>query len=796
MKFAFLRRDAAALFALTSAFSFLPVFADEPAPEPGDAGLEAIVVTANRATRSSVALSGVEAQKVLPGISPLKAIETLPGVVYETADPWGNNEQNESLVIHGFTTQQLGFTLDGVPLGDQQYGNYNGLSVSRAITSENVSRVELASGAGSLGVASTSNLGGVIETFSSDPTHNPGLDLRETGGSYSTTRTFVRFDTGDFGSGNSAYISYLHHDARAWDFDGHQRGDQVNLKFLHEDSVGKLTFFADWQYKVEPNEDATNFGNQQTAAAQNFIPYTRPFLYPNLPAGLAYLDAQGAPPAAFGNNFSNYFSAAQRADGLAYLNYDWHPSDAITWSNQVYYHNDSGRGIVAGPVNQAGLPGLFQIYFPGQNLVQTFGGTGYEVRTTEYEIHRVGERSTLNWHLGDHQVEAGLWYEHNDSAQARRWYGFSAANNDLTPYNIPVDPAFTQYDFRFATKDWQLHLQDQWQIRPDLLLSAGWKASLQKAGDSLPVQQQNLPNTAVPVNYPVGEITSNNWFLPQAGAVWDMTSTEQVFFNFQKNLRQFIPYGAGSNFYGASPWSLGSQAAFDSFKSTAHPETSLTYDLGLRSKHDLDWAGLTSIEGQFNYYHVNFSNRLLNVATYNFINPNPAVLVNVGGVRTDGADLAVTLHFGDHLHFYNSASYNRSVYDSDYTNVGSNNVAASVATQGKQVPLTPKWLYKTVLSTNFGNFEAQINGDYVGRRFVTYLNDLSVGGTFITGLEASYLFDTRVGVLKDMKISANVTNLGGVRGWSTAVVTSNSGGFQAYPIAPRMAFLTLSAKLE
>jgi iron complex outermembrane receptor protein len=96
-------------------------------------------------------------------------------------------------------------------------------------------------------------------------------------------------------------------------------------------------------------------------------------------------------------------------------------SDAITWSNQVYYHNDSSRGIVAGPVNQAGLPALFAIYFPGQNLVNTFGGTGYEVRTTEYEIHRAGERSTLSWHPGDHEVEAGLWYEHNDSAQGRRW---------------------------------------------------------------------------------------------------------------------------------------------------------------------------------------------------------------------------------------------------------------------------------------------------------------------------------------------------------------------------------------
>src|SRR6201995_3528291 len=130
---------------------------------------ETVIVTSEQTTHSAVEIAGLQAQKLLPGISPLKAIETMPGVIYETADPWGNNEQNESLVIHGFTTQQLGYTMDGVPLGDQQYGNYNGLSVSRAITSENVSRVELGSGTGALGVASTSNLGGGIETYSSDP---------------------------------------------------------------------------------------------------------------------------------------------------------------------------------------------------------------------------------------------------------------------------------------------------------------------------------------------------------------------------------------------------------------------------------------------------------------------------------------------------------------------------------------------------------------------------------------------------------------------------------------------------
>ena len=787
-------RWAAVITTLTYAACGHPALAQEVstnAADPGD--LNEIVVTATKTTRSSVSIGAVEVQKLLPGISPLKAIETLPGVVFETSDPWGNNEQNESLVIHGFTTQQLGYTLDGVPLGDQQYGNYNGLSTSRAVTSENVARVELGSGAGSLGVASTSNLGGAIETYSSDPANVFGVDVRQTGGSYDTTRTFLRVDSGTFG-GNSAYLSYAHQDARAWDFDGHQRGDQVNFKFVHDDSVGKATFFADWNYKVEPNEDATGYGNQQTATSAYF-PYTRPFLYPNYGGALAYLNAAGAPPAGYGNNFSNYFSAAQRSDILTYVNYDWHVNDAITWSNQIYYHNDSSRGIVAGPVNQAGLPGLFAIYFPGRNLVDTFGGTGYEVRTTEYEIHRAGERSTLNWQLGDHQTEAGLWYEHNDSAQGRRWYPFSGANNDLTPYNIPVDPAFTQYDFRFTTRDIQLHLEDQWRVLPNLLLQTGWKASLQTASDSLPVQQLNLPTTNPPVAYPVGSITSNNWFLPQVGAVWDVTPTEHVFANIQKNLRQFIPYGAGSNYYGTSPWSLGSQTAFDTFKATARPETSWTYEAGLRSKHSVDWGAVSAIEGQVNYYHVNFSNRLLNVATYSFINPNPSVLVNVGGVKTDGADLAATLHFGDHLQFYNGVSYNKSKYESDYSTVAGG-IATTVPTAGKQVPLTPTWLYKYILSTNYGPFEAQINGDYVGRRYVTYLNDLSVGGTFLMGLEASWAlphpFDGDF--LKDLKVSVNVSNLAGIHGVSTAVVTGNSGGYQAYPVAPRMAFLTVGAR--
>lgn len=769
-----------------------------------------VVVTAARTTRSAITLGASEIQKLLPGISPLKSIQTLPGVAFQTSDPWGMDEQNESIFVHGFSTQQLGYTLDGVPLGDQQYGNYNGLSPTRAISSENVGRVELSSGAGALGVASTSNLGAVIETYSRDPLRTFGADVRETIGSYNATRTFLRIDTGEF-LGGTAYASYVHQAARAWDFDGRQGGDQANIKYLHDDAHGKLTAYIDYSNKVYPNEDATGFGNQQTTAAAGFVPYTRPYLFPDLTKAIAYLNsnpaAPGTPPVAAGNNFSNYFSAEQREDILSYVKYDYRISDNMSWSNQAYYHYDYGRGIVAGPVNNAGLPALFGTYFPGlivggsatstgslQNIINQFGGTGLEVRTTEYHSNRYGEISTFNWTLGQHKIEAGLWYEHNSEGQHRVWYPFAAANNDLSPYDTPKGPyAFTQDAVNFSVNDVQLHLQDQWRILPTLLLQAGFKTSYQDAKGQVAIQQKNLPTVAVPVQFPSGRIVSDDWFLPQFGAVWDITSSEQIFANVQKNLRQFIPYSQGGNFYGTAPWSLGNQAAFDLFKQTVSPEESWTYEVGVRTKRSLDLGFITGFEGQANYYHVDFSNRILNVAPYNFINPAPSILVNVGGVTTDGVDLAGTLKFGPHWSLYNALSYNKSTYDQNYSSGkdGSGNPII-VPIAGKHVPGEPEWLNKTILSTHYGPFEAQVSGDYVGKRFASYLNDQTVGSTFLMGLEASYRFDQLpVDWLRTAKASVNVTNLTDKKGVSTVVITGASGGYQGFPIPPRMVFVTL-----
>ncbi|MBA5607833.1 TonB-dependent receptor plug domain-containing protein [Duganella sp. FT3S] len=740
------------------------------------------VEIATRKTRSSVALGKADMQKILPGVNPLKALHTLPGVSFQTADPWGNNEQNLSLFVHGFSGQQLGYTLDGVPLGDQQYGNYNGLSPQRAVISENVSSVILSSGAGDLATASTSNLGGTIETFSADPLATRGATVQQTVGSQRTSRTYARFDTGEFGSGNSAYLSAIHHEARAWDFQGRQGGNQVNAKYANRADAGKLTVFFNYSDKIEPNEDSTVH-----VAGEKSAPYTRPFLYPDFAAALAYLSPTGATPAADGNNYRNYYSDAQRTDYLTYAKYEANLSDATTWSNQIYYHHDDGVGVVAGPIGVAGLPGLFSVYYPNQNLKQVFGNSGYATRTTEYAINRAGLLSTVRMELGDHQVQAGLWLEHNRSEAYRRWYALDV-NHPSSPYDRPSDPLITQCGSEINNKVAQLHLQDEWRVRPDLALQAGFKSSLQFAEGTFPVQPAKGAIANGSLALPVGEIITKKWFLPQAGARWDISAQDQLFVNVQKNLRQFVTYGGG----GASPWSLASQQAFDLFKATAKPETSVTYEAGLRSNRTLPSGPVTAIDSQISLYHVDFKDRLLQISPtpvlLAIIGGNP-VLANVGSVKTDGIDLSATLHVGRGFSFYDALSYNHSTYSDNYSNG-----AAIVPTAGKSVPGSPKWMNKFVATATVADTEFQLMGDYVGKRYATYTNDLNVPSYFLLGLGVSgKLPFLNGGVIKNARYRVNVSNLLDREGSLNVVVGAADKTYNTFPIAPRQAFFTVMA---
>jgi TonB-dependent receptor-like protein len=129
--------------------------------------------------RGANSVNRAELQSTIAGTSPLKAVERLPGVNFQAADPFGAYEWSTRFTIRGFQTGQIGQAFDGITLGDMTCGNFNGLDVGRAVDPENLEDVTGAQGSGALGTASSNNLGGVVQYASAEPRNERRFALRQ-----------------------------------------------------------------------------------------------------------------------------------------------------------------------------------------------------------------------------------------------------------------------------------------------------------------------------------------------------------------------------------------------------------------------------------------------------------------------------------------------------------------------------------------------------------------------------------------------------------------------------------------
>ncbi|HQR91309.1 MAG TPA: Plug domain-containing protein, partial [Caulobacter sp.] len=96
-----------------------PAFAAETAtPATANTEVDAVIVIGQGQSRQVQTLKDDSISLEAAGTSPLKAIDKLPGVTFQSADAFGAYEWSARISIRGFNQNQLGFTLDGVPLGD------------------------------------------------------------------------------------------------------------------------------------------------------------------------------------------------------------------------------------------------------------------------------------------------------------------------------------------------------------------------------------------------------------------------------------------------------------------------------------------------------------------------------------------------------------------------------------------------------------------------------------------------------------------------------------------------------
>lgn len=725
---------SAALLLLASSPSLAADVAPVDAAAP--TALDAVIVIGQGQSRQVQTLREDAISLEAAGTSPLKALDKLPGVTFQSADAFGAYEWSTRISIRGFNQNQLGFTLDGVPLGDMSYGNHNGLHISRAITNENIGRIELAQGAGALGTASTSNLGGTLQFFSRAPSETFGGQLNATAGSANMHRVFGRIDSGAIAQlgGLRAYVSIADQTTDKWKGGGEQKQRQYDLKAVLPVGQGDLTAF--YSNSERREQDYQDLSFQMIKRLGRDWDNTQPNWGLAVAAGRAYL-TNTALPAPFATVDDAYYAGAGiRDDQLYGLGLKLPLGDKVKLDATAYGHTNEGQGLWYTP------------YVPSPG----FGTAGsnaapLSIRTTEYDIQRNGFIAGLTIDLGAHQIGGGFWTEKNDFNQARRFYAETASAPSRDPLDFQSNPFFTQWQYEFETETLTGHIEDTWTITDALKVNFGFKA-------------MKVTNTVrrIAGNPLAGEIESEDSFLPQVGFVYKAMPDLEFFGGYTENMAAYVSAAT------SGPFASQNQAAVNYIAKTLNPETSKTFELGARYRTD-------RFQGVAALYQVNFEDRLLAASTAAPILGLPAVLSNVGGVETIGLELAGEYKLTDNWSLYGAYTYNQSEYKD---NVISGTGAIVARTADKEVVNTPKNVLKGELQYDLGGFYGKLGVAYTGERFYTYEN---IGGqvdtTTVADLTLGYRFDGEQAWTKGLEIQANITNLTN----EDYISTIGSGGF-------------------
>lgn len=733
----------------------------------GTAAVDEVVIFGQGQARQVQVVSGEELQMEVPGASPLKLVDRLPSVNIQAADPFGSYEWAARITIRGFNQSQLGFTLDDVPLGDMTYGNHNGLHISRAIAGENVGSAELAQGAGSLETASSSNLGGVLKYVSRAPSEDFAVVTALTGGSDNTVRGFVRLDTGAFGAGTRGYVSYSNNSADKWKGKGEQKHEQINVKLVQPVGPGSLTGWANWSKRRENDyQDLSlgmidrlgldwdnNTGQWDLAVRLAEIANNRgeTGVTPRFPQfGTTY-------PAPYASIDDAYYDAAGvRDDLVGALTLALPVSETFDLRATVYGHTDEGQGLWWTP------------YVPSPNygvVGATTDNAPISIRTTEYDLERYGLVAGATWTLGAHKINGGVWYEDNSFVQARRYYALNRAAPQRDGLDFQSGPFRTDWEYDFTTTTWQFHVQDTWTATEDLTLNFGFKS----------LSVENSARTVVGANKS-GSIKAEENFLPQAGALYELNGSSQLFASYARNMRAFPSSGTSGPF-------SASQAGFLAIKDKLKPEIADNFELGWRYQGG-EFRSVVAL------YYVKFQDRLFAVPVGAGIIGNPSALSNVGGVTAKGFEAAADWRFLPDWTAYGSYAFNDTRFDGD-TFDGSGALVAR--TDDKIVPDTPQHLFKFEVGYDNGSLFARGSLSHLTRRYFTYENDRSVPAQTVVDFSAGYRFSGSP-LLEGLEVQGTVSNLTDERYLSTI----NSNGFpirgdsQTLLAAPgRQAFVTV-----
>ncbi|WP_323993225.1 TonB-dependent receptor domain-containing protein [Nguyenibacter sp. L1] len=721
---------------------------------------EEVSVSAHQA-RSREAQDVVTTAAILQsasGTSVLKALAAVPGVNFQSSDPFGQDSWASSTYLRGFASGYIGATLDGMPL----LQNPGSIQFNAAIIPDNVGSVSVTQGSGAESVASTTDLGGAFQITSSDPTDRRGGNVSQMFGSNNSFRTFVRLDSGSLNhTGTKFYVSYARIDTDLWKGAGNQFGQQVNAKLVQPvGEASKISAFFGWDQTVQHTYQDMSFETLHK------LGYNLSYYYPNY--ALAYNIAEGNYPSSYADLSSPetaaYYDAVQSyATMMGGVKGDFVLSDRLKLNTTFYGKGIDYDSVYNNPFN------------PSPN-----GAPLSESSQPSTEEVAYGFTSNLIYNIAHNSIQTGVWYE-NDQERAGSYIWQEPVLGQGQPIDAsngkPDFPPFaTPYVYHFNTNTFQYHFQDDYRPIKSLDIHFGFKSLLQTTNEHA---VQNDPAYTGTTELPHGSLTTSSAFLPHVGIDWHPLTGHEFYFDASNNKQTF----GYSGFQLGSPWGVSDQAVFKELQKTIKPESNWSYVLGYRFDSRYVSANL-------DLYRVNFFNRLAGISTGTVVNPQ-STLTNAGGVTNNGVDASLTIRPISGLSITNSVSYNDSRYDQNFVNSG-----IVYPVKGKHVVGYPPMMYHGNIVYQFGNADVHMDANYYGSRPFSYLNDVSIPPYWLVNAGISYRVPHTKWV-RGLKFQFNVYNLTNNRyiGQAGEAGFPMSGDLTSFMVgAPRQFFGTVSAE--
>lgn len=730
-------------------------------------------------SRSTVTKAATE--KDLATSNTYQALSLLPGVNTFNHDATGLF--GGGITIRGFNSDQLGFTINGVPVNDS--GNY-AVFPQEYTDQENVCTQTLAQGAPDVESPHIGATGGSIGIITCDPEDKHRGRFTQTLGERNLSRTFLRVDSGRFADNKAkVFVSLSHSQADKWKGAGKAKRDHLDTAFSF-DLSSNVRVVGSLLYNRAVNNNIGTLSVAQLAANGYFWDFSTTFTPGHLTPVAGTAQKETGPTPQFYklalNPFENAIGSISAVVRLA-------ESTQLKVQPYMWYGYGTG-GVQQRAFSETGFLNTttgkigagVDLNGDGDTLDTVVIANSSVTRT-----QRPGVTAELSHIVGSHQLKFGLWYERAQHRQTGPGVAVDAEGNPADVWlrngqiRRPDGTPFESRDWLTVSPSQQVYVADNFSFLNDQgLLSVAVRAP------HITRKFTNYPSEAGGASL-VGYTFEKSYsdVLPQVGLRFNLSKEQQLFAAVAKNFRAppnfaFAPTNNNVVVTGGVPTLAG----------VVEAETSITTDLGYRFQSKLGSLSAT-------LFNVDFKNRQANA--YDPV-LDKSIYTNAGNVNNRGLELeAGTAVYGG-FSAYASLTYQKSKVKSDIT-VAKNQ---TIATTGKEFPLTPGQMAGLSVQWADGPMYVRVKAKYHGKQYATLMNDEEVPSYTVGELAAGYKLPD-MGMMKNMQLRLNVSNIGNTRYRNPSsgsvvnavkVGNTNPGTVFYYLGAPRMASLSFSADFQ